>query len=61
MSNSDLSNVNITGTVKSGGDATFTGTVDFIYRITDIGGGRIQWDGGRLTIKNGLITNVQYF
>lgn len=61
MSNKNLSNVNITGTVKSGGDATFTGTVDFIYRITDIGGGRIQWDGGRLTIKNGLITNVQYF
>lgn len=60
MSNSNLSNVNITGTVKSGGDSTFTGTVDFIYRITDIGGGRIQWDGGRLTIKNGLITNVQY-
>lgn len=61
MSNKNLSDVNITGTVKSGGDATFTGTVDFIYRITDIGDGRIQWDGGRLTIKNGLITNVQYF
>lgn len=61
MSNKDLSNVNITGTVKSGGDSTVTTTVDFIYRITDIGGGRIQWDSGRLTIKNGLITNVQYF
>ena len=58
MSNGDLQNVNLTGTVKSGGDSTYTGTVNFIKSIQDNGGGRITWYNGTATIKNGLITNI---
>lgn len=58
MNNSDLTNVNFTGTVKSGGDSTYTGTVNFIKSIQNNGDGTITWYNGTMTIKNGLITNV---
>lgn len=53
-----IQDTNFTGTIKSGGDNTFTGSIPYIRTMQATSGGGVSWTSGTITVKNGLITGV---